>query len=99
MGDRLRTGIIAMQKATAPEGVYGVEYDAVVAAARRVLDARPPDYEAAAMRYYDGDVIGNKPPYWSDCTLGMKTWYRDEAKAIVDAAVGGGLIVDEEETR
>lgn len=48
------------------------------------------DLEAAAIRYYEGDEIRPKPPYWEDCTDAMKGWYRDESKAIVYAALGLG---------
>ena len=61
--------------------------------ARRVLDARPPDYEAAA-RVMWNDSFGE--PWNGALFAAAKLKVRREAKAIVDAAVGGGLIVEDE---
>ncbi|HEX7099625.1 MAG TPA: hypothetical protein VF377_10320 [Acidimicrobiia bacterium] len=66
-------------------GVRSATEDEVRAAVVPLLDL-----EAAAIRYYEGDEIRPKPPYWSDCTDAMKDWYRHESKRVVYAALGLG---------
>lgn len=96
--DRLRTGIIALQKATVPEGVYGSELDAVLAAARRflALTETGPDYEAAAKRLYlfgAGDERGWQTINRVDDPVfnALVADYNERAKAIVDAALADYL--------
>ena len=82
MGDRLREALVRWEN---EETVTVEELFELVAAARRVLDARHPDYEAAAQAVRD--FAG---------PTGMDDPAREFAITIVDAAVGGGLIVEDE---
>jgi hypothetical protein len=60
-----------------------------LAAARRVLSARPPDYEAAARVLANNDGIE------------IVEWHEDLGRRVVDAALGGPdkLILDPEDSR
>ena len=82
MGDRLREALDREWWWAQVDSVE--EAGEIDAAARRVLDARPPDYEAAARWLLD----------LSESRVGNLTL--DDIRQAVDAAIGGGLIIDEE---
>lgn len=61
-----------------------------------------PDYEAAAKAMHDSSVtdedveFGEDYPTWEETDTLIKDWWRQEAKAIVDAALVGKVVIDAE---
>lgn len=70
-----------------PYDVIGEHWRLVLAAARNWQALSNPSnelVERVAQVLHDNDEA-YAPPYWSDCTDGMKRWYRRQARAVVDA--------------
>jgi hypothetical protein len=88
--DQLAEALDKFEGMPTPDGMYGSEHDAMAAAVRRVLSARPPDYEAAA-EAADEAMDGH---FYDSVDV------QRIAEVIVDAALGGPdrLILDPEET-